>query len=90
MKINTVLHLTGKTSNNTVAKTHQATEVVAFSNNNVRVNLNLNGSITVKTKNGTYVLTAHPTIVNLWTGIAQGIKVHFTKKKIVGKLIYWA
>ncbi len=47
-------------------------------------------SILVDTFKGSYTLKAHATIKDLFTGIANGIKIHFTKKKIVGKLIDWS
>ena len=44
---------------------------------------------TVATVKGQYTLTKHDTL-NIYQGECNGIKVHFTKKKIVAQLIYWA
>lgn len=43
------------------------------------------------TNKGQYPLVPHESIANLFrTKTDQGIKIHFTKKKVVAKLIYWA
>lgn len=91
-KTNVVLQLTGKMSNGMVAKTHQAAKVIGFTNNRVSVTKGLKDSVilTTITQKGVYTLKPHPSIDNLWTGVANNVKVHFTKKKIVAKLIYWA
>ena len=49
------------------------------------------GDVTVTTQKGEYVLKAHATIENVFTGVlANGIKCRFSKKKITAKLVYWA
>ena len=49
------------------------------------------GDVTVTTQKGKYVLKAHPSIENMFTGVlADGIKCRFSKKKITAKLVYWA
>lgn len=89
------IKLYGCKSNGIVAKTHEADKVVYFTDiNRVWRVITVEGSDTawVKTDNFnmTYKLKKHGSITNLWTGKMGQTKTHFTKKKVVAKLIYWS
>ncbi|MCP4718194.1 MAG: hypothetical protein GY860_01950 [Desulfobacteraceae bacterium] len=92
MKTQHTIPVTGRILDGDTAKTQQASEVSYFmdTKKQFRIHGITNESVIVNTNKGSYTLDAHATIANLFTGIASGIKVHFTKKKIVGKLIYWS
>lgn len=93
MKKEYKVKLFGVLADGTKAKTHQAAEVVMFTNEkrSIQVPLNHSRQQKVITAKGEYILDAHESIKNLYTGITwQGIKMHFTKKKLVAALIYWA
>lgn len=81
--------LTGFTMNNAVAKLGK--DVVKFCNDTKTITvMNITDNVAVLcTKKGTYNLEKHP-MANRYQGTANGSKVHFTRKKITGKLIYWA
>ena len=87
--------LVGVLSNGDVAKTHQADRVIAFVNDkrSIRIPVPADSCYLVNmiTADGSYKLYAHKTIENVWMGFVKNkIKVHFKKKKVVGKIIYWA
>jgi len=84
------IKLAGLLSNGSTAKTHEAWQVVGFASDNFKVSVYAAGYAIVETAKGSYQLGLHDTIEDLYTGICNGVKCHFTKKKIVGKLIYWA
>ena len=93
MKTQTTVALTGLTKSGTTATTQDGKRVVAFVDVNNRfkvVNSETQGIVTLCTDKGKYPLEIHDSIANLYTGVANDVKVHFTKKKIVGKLIYWS
>ena len=79
-------------SDNIPAKTHQAEYIRVFADADNKFNIRkmTDGNVQLGTKKGCYTLAKHPSIENLFTGICNGVKCHFTKKKIVGKLVYWA
>ena len=86
------IKLHGVTKDGTKAKTSDVGKVVAFVNdkNSIRVTHSKDGNVTIKTTEGSYILTKHAT-KNMYSGVlAKGIKAHFICKKIVATLIYWA
>lgn len=89
-KVQHTIKLAGCKSDNTVAKTHEAFQVVSFMHPNFKVNTYEMGYAMVETAKGSYKLDLHNSIENLYTGFCNGVKCHFSKKKIVGKLIYWS
>jgi len=92
-KTQTTLAVNGYLKDGSRAQTHNADQVKSFRNpkGSIIIRAMLGSSVTVTTTEGIYELSKHPTIKNLFTGITDnGIKMHFTKKKIVGKLIYWS
>lgn len=90
-KEQTIVKLAGYTREGK-ANTSDADRVTDFKdiNNNFEIMNSEGSSLLLTTSKGQYTLTAHPSIENLFTGICAGTKVHFTKKRIVGKLIYWS
>ena len=89
-KVQHTIKLSGCKSDFTIAKAHEASQVIAFMNPNFRVDTYAMGYALVETAKGTYRLDPHPSIDSLYVGICNGIKCHFTKKRVVAKLIYWA
>ena len=89
------IKLAGYKSDGTLANTHEGDQVVVFKNttNSIHVRqtcINSN-QVRVLTHDGRYILRSHGSIANLYTvKLANGLKMHFTKKKLVAKLIYWA
>lgn len=74
------------------AKTHQSKDVASFTNEkgSIFVDLIDDNTVEVRTAKGTYALHKHE-VNNLFRGVVgDGIKMHFTKKAVVAKLIYWA
>ncbi len=87
------LCLFGFTADNEVAKPHQANQVIKFEDPEGKVMIYENpvGTFKMVTRKGTYAFTPHGSIQNLFTAVTHdGVKIHFTKKKLVGKLIYWS
>jgi hypothetical protein len=83
--------LAGYVSHDQLAQTHNASEVCFFSDEGGQFIVKSDGdNIYLQTHKDGYRLKKHPSIKNLYTGICAGTKVHFTKKRIVGKLIYWS
>lgn len=84
--------LAGYLANGERAASHNASEVRYFSDafENFVVRASADGNVVLHTSKGTYPLVKHPSIKNLFTGVCAGIKVHMTKKKLVGKVIYWS
>jgi carbonic anhydrase len=79
---------------NTKAKTSDSKKVIAFINdkNSVRLTTSTEGVVTMRTNVAEYTLIKHAT-KNMYIGVIDtvtDIKVHFTHKAIVGKLIYWS
>ena len=76
----------------TKAKTHNADKVVLFRNdiNSIRIKRTDEESdnLTMFTHKGSYLLVPHPN-QNIYTAIINGVKVHFSKRKIVGELRFW-
>lgn len=71
------------------AKTHQANQVCAFTNDKRTVTVvRHDGIYLMNTKKNTYNLSEHLTH-NYYHCTANGIKVHFMPKKVVATLIYW-
>lgn len=88
--------LVGRLADGSIAKTHQANEVVGFSDeaNNIKLwpvpdDMLLSGDFFLQTSKGRYILKKHDSL-NLFQGKVNGCKIHFTKKKVIAKLIYWA
>ena len=89
-----IIKLHGILADGNKAKTHQAADVIAFEAKGVIVKVYDKGSpedhyVVVTTAKGDYTLPKSKAIINMYCGTARGIKVHFTAKKIVAKLIYW-
>lgn len=88
-----IVKLNGVMANGEIAKTHQADEVVAFTDENsiFRIPVSVGTHRYVTTVKGSTLLEKVATSHNMFVGVAaNGIKIHFTHKKIVGKLIYWS
>ena len=91
MKEQKIIKLKGMMLNMEPARNHQADKVVAFMNQEKGVTVKIyEDYVLVSTKKGDYTLPKSKAIINMYCGTARGIKVHFTAKKIVAKLIYWA
>lgn len=88
--------LTGRVRNGTIAKTHQANDVVGFSDADGKVkvwpipeDMLTSGDFFLRTKKGKYILKKHDSL-NIFQGVANGYKIRFTCKKVVATLSYWA
>jgi hypothetical protein len=93
--------LVGILDDQSVAKTHQASEVIEFwgstpkQPNYFKVSGHKDedgeyACLFLQTKQGRYEMVLNRT-TNVWQCTTPaGVKVHVTLKKIVGKLIYWA
>lgn len=87
------IRVIGYTNNNLVARTYEAGLVVKFENfsGTVMMYENPAGDYRMITQKGSYILKPDPSKSNQFIGIVgDGIKARFTKKKLVGKLIYWS
>jgi hypothetical protein len=91
-KVQHSIKLVGRTVKGEVCKTHQAGLIHYFCSPQLFIHVLKDGkNVTVSTFKYNYTLTPHASIDNLWTGVSpNGAKTHFTKKKIVAKLIYWS
>jgi len=92
-KVQSIVPLAGYMANGIKAKTHQANNVVAFWSKGYtfKVHRSASNGFILTTAKGSYKLTPHMSIVNLWTCRTNtDVICHFSKKKIVAKLIYWA
>lgn len=90
-----IIKLVGKLTDGSAAKTHQAGVVTGFSDVDgqfrlwpVPDDMLLSGDYFLQTAKGRYTLKKHATL-DMYQGEVNGCKIHFTHKKIVGKLIYW-
>ncbi len=92
MKTQKIISLTGYTAENIPATPQNADQVTYFRNakNTLHAIVMDTGLICIQTQKDHYILNPHDSIENLFTGVLNGIKVHFTKKKLVGKLMYWS
>ena len=92
MKTQRVIHLTGYIGQ-TVALPYQGSAVEEYrggKDHYFRINKLEDGSgVILETPKGRYDLSLNKA-ANIYNGIANGVKVHVTLKKTVGKLIYWA
>ena len=87
------IRVIGYTNNNLIARTYEAGLVVKFENfsGTVMMYENPAGDYRIITRKGSYILKPDPSQDNRFTGIiGDGIKCHFMKGEIAGKLIYWA
>ena len=99
MKTQYEVKLTGLIQDNSIAKAHQAKEVVSFKGNfpevhgsgEIRIENNPEGKPIMITAKGSYPLVKSP-VQNFYHPFHEipGIKVHVILKKITGKVIYWA
>lgn len=91
MKTQHELKLVGVLSDGSIAKTHQANQVVQFQNkeSHIRV-MEYNGKAYVITQRDTYPLDVSAQNPHMYMGICKDSKTHVILKKTVGKLIYWA
>jgi len=92
VKKNHVVKMKGIKANGLVARTQQVDQIVKFENDTGSIAVSHTGdrNVTIKTNSGEYELTPHATMANLWIGVCNNVKVHYTQKKIVGKVVYWA
>lgn len=86
------LKMYGYISEHAKAKTSDAKRVRFFQDDDKQfcVVPKSDGSVCVMHNKTAFKLYPHKTIENLFTGEHNGTKYHFTKKKIVGKIVYWA
>lgn len=85
--------LAGYMASGVKAKTHQANKVVVFWSKDFtfKVHRSASKGMILTTAKGSYKLTPHMSIPNKWTCRTDtNVIIHFSKKKIVAKLIYWA
>lgn len=82
------LHGIDKDGNKT--KSHNACDVVAFVNVNSKIKVQVidKYEALLITKKDDYLLVIG-NVKNLYQGTCNGVKVHFSKKKIVATLTYW-
>lgn len=85
------VELAGYISPDQPAQTHNADQVMFFCDEGGQFIVKDHGDdVYLQTHKNGYTLKKHSSIRNLYTGVCAGIKVHVTRKKIVGKLIYWS
>lgn len=91
-----IIKLIGFKADGTKANIREAGQVTSFQNSKKSIRVTHEQPdidtdlVIVTTADGCYVLQQHDTIINMYMGVlANGIKAHFTKKKLVAKLIYW-
>jgi hypothetical protein len=91
-KKQTIVKVNGYTKAGILAKTHNASEVRSFRNakGSIKVTSVAGGNVLLHTHKGVYILRPAVNGNNLYTGRADDIIIHFTKKKLVGKVIYWS
>ena len=85
--------LAGYTADGKKANTQQADKVVVFwsADFTFKVRNSASKGLVLTTAKGSYKLTPHMSIANKWTCRTNtNIICHFSKKKLVAKLIYWA
>ena len=84
--------LVGRLKDGSAAKTHQAKDVVGFSDegNDFKCWPKESGQYNLATAKGRYVLKADASTPNVYRGTLKGIKVQLNVKKVVGLLTYWA
>lgn len=82
--------LVGRLKDGSAAKTHQADQVVGFSDkaNDFKCWPGKPGQYNLATALGRYVLEADANSV--YRGTLNGVKVQLNVKKVVGLLTYWA
>ncbi|MBT4451265.1 MAG: hypothetical protein HN936_13245 [Bacteroidetes bacterium] len=88
-----IIKVIGYTDSNLIARPYEAAQVVKFEavSGAIMMYENPAGDYRVITRKGSYVLKPDPSQYNRFVGtVGNGIQCHFMKKKIVGKLIYWA
>ena len=90
-KVQHFVKLSGITLTGDIARTHERNNVAYFLDSEKKFRVaNVTDNIAeLLTKKDSYILKKHPT-ANRYQGTCNGVKVHFTMKQIVGKLIYWA
>lgn len=86
------LKLKGFKANGHLAKRYQGAEVTRFTSDTgcTYVSKLADGTVQLTTTKGEYALTHHKTLKDLWVGECNGVEVHFSRKKVVAKLTYWA
>ena len=84
--------LVGRLKDGSAAKTHQAKDVVGFSDkaNDFKCWPGKSGQYNLATALGRYVLEADANANSVYRGILNGVKVQLNVKKVVGLLTYWA
>ena len=90
-KMKRCIDLIGLDKNMSPARIGTDVHIFANLNKSVQIRKTKTGDVLVSTHKGKYVLKAHPSIENVFTGVlANDIKCRFSKKKITAKLVYWA
>ncbi len=91
MKTQKIIELMGYTAERIPANTHQTKLITYFRNvkDTIHVEYITDDAVKITTAKDSYVLRKHPQRTNLFLGVLNSIKVHFVRKKIVGKLMYW-
>ena len=86
-----IVKLTGFTKADLAASSHNASDVRSFQSSDKKfiVRANADGTVTLYTAKGSYVMTKHMG-ANRYQTIANNTRIHFCPKKIVATLIYWA
>jgi len=86
------LKVYGVKANGHWANRNQGSEVVRFVSaaGTTGVRKLADGTVKLITAKAAYILVPHKTLKDLWVAQCNGIEVHFSKKKIVAKLTYWA
>jgi hypothetical protein len=90
-KVQRIVKLSGMTLTHDIARTHERNNVAYFLDSEKKFRVaNVTENIAeLVTAKGNYILNKHQS-ANRYQGTCNGVKVHFTMKQIVGKLIYWA
>ncbi len=86
MKQQHIIKLIGYKQDSTPARINAEVEV--FLGNGVTISPQGN-SVLLSTDKGEYTVP-FDTVLNIYKGVANGLKVHISLKKITGKLIYWS
>lgn len=86
--------LYGVLSNGNMAKTHEADRVSAFHGDTDKTSgyfrvVDKVTHVVLTTPLGAYEIPWDK-MLNIYKGIAEGIKIHISLKRVSGKLIYWA
>ena len=86
------LKMYGVKANGHWANRNQGSDVVRFVSaaGSTGVRKLADGTVKLTTAKDVYILIPHKTLKDLWVAQCDNVEVHFSKKKIVAKLTYWA